>query len=575
MNKRLARDFYEVQRLQWRKSFFLLLMLILFYFAAICFISFIFLLSFGFFAGREKFLSGSFLTQLLLANVGVSIIIASFHLFEARMFGARFILKRLDAQPPDPLDRYHKRLVDTVEEIRIASGLPRVIPHIMPSFALNAMAVISADKTPNVVATEGMLAELTRDELEAVVSHEIAHISRGDSFYLTLVCSLANFFERLRLALEPEKPTQGGASPAEAGPISPLLYLAVSFSSVIMHLLSTLISREREILADAAAVEFCRNPSALARALYKAHLKNSFVGDFNLTYTPLFIVDPESSSEAEGFFADVFNTHPPLMKRVRLLADMANTTPAEIIEEVWETQKRREGARTILHSGQETGLEIPLPVAEAKDITPEQGKIWSIRHSEGNWQGPYSLQELLFVRSFSPLIRIRNLQEGVEAPAKEFLQVRSALRNLGKKKPVDLSKHNKCPRCHLPLGQGYYEGVAIKFCGQCGGKLVDATAMSRIITRKEVAFSEQLVKKASEFKEKFLLNPISTTKINPQGEGSIFCPDCGSRMLARPYSYQYFVPVDKCLSCYKIWFDADELEILQLLIEKKGDSPLF
>jgi Zn-dependent protease with chaperone function/Zn-finger nucleic acid-binding protein len=569
MNKRLASDFYEIQRQQWRKSLFLLLMLVLFYFLAICIISFIFLLSFGFFPGREKFLSGSFLTQLLLANVAISIIIASFHLFEARMFGARFILKRLDAQPPDPLDRYHKRFVDTVEEIRIASGLPKVIPHIMPSFASNAMAVTSADKTPNVIITEGMLAELTRDELEAVVSHEIAHISHGDSFYLTLVCSLANFFERLRQALEPEKPTQEGASSAEGGPTSPLLYLAVSFSSVIMHLLSTLISREREILADATAVEFSRNPSALARALYKAHLKNSFVGDFNLTYTPLFIVDPEPSSEAEGFFADLLNTHPPLMKRVRLLADMANTTPAKIIEEVWEIQKRREEARTILHSREETGQEIPAPAAEAKDITPEQGKIWSIRDSEGNWQGPYSLQELLFVRSFSPLIRVRNLPEGVEAQAREFLQVRNALRNLGKKKPIDLSRQNKCPRCHLPLSEGYYEGVAIKFCGQCGGKLVDATAMGRIITRKEVAFSEQLAKKASEFKQKFLLNPIGTTKINPQEEGSIFCPNCGSRMLPRPYNYQYFVPVDKCLSCYKIWFDADELEILQLLIEKR------
>jgi Zn-finger nucleic acid-binding protein len=48
------------------------------------------------------------------------------------------------------------------------------------------------------------------------------------------------------------------------------------------------------------------------------------------------------------------------------------------------------------------------------------------------------------------------------------------------------------------------------------------------------------------------------------------CPACGYRMVPRPYSYQYFVPVDKCLSCSKIWFDADELEILQILIEDRG-----
>jgi Zn-finger nucleic acid-binding protein len=58
-------------------------------------------------------------------------------------------------------------------------------------------------------------------------------------------------------------------------------------------------------------------------------------------------------------------------------------------------------------------------------------------------------------------------------------------------------------------------------------------------------------------------------KISQQKPQNLFCPNCGTRMLPRPYNYQYFIPVDKCLSCYKIWFDADELEILQILIEKR------
>ena len=48
------------------------------------------------------------------------------------------------------------------------------------------------------------------------------------------------------------------------------------------------------------------------------------------------------------------------------------------------------------------------------------------------------------------------------------------------------------------------------------------------------------------------------------------CPSCGYRLAARPYSYQYFMSVDKCLACGKVWFDADELEILQILVEKKA-----
>jgi len=568
MEKKLRPDFFEIERKQWQKSLFLFFVLIIFYFFAIGFISFVFLISFGLLLGKEKFLSGSFLIDFFLVNAVVSIFIASFHFLEARMFGAKFILKRIDAQPPDPFDRYHKQFANVVEEIRIAGGVPKVTPYIMPSFAVNSMALISPDKTPNIVITEGLLAEFTRDEIEAVVSHEIAHIIRGDSFYLTLVCSFANFFERLRQALEPEKLVERNSSQTEGRPTSPLLYMAVWLSAVIMHLLSTLVSREREILADASAVELCRNPEGLARAIYKAHLKNSFVGDFNLTYSPLFIVSPESGSESEGFFADLFNSHPPLMKRIKLLAKMANVSPAKIIEDVLETQKRREKARTLLPSWEEVVKEVPLKEAEKEEIA-EEGKIWSIRGPEGIWQGPFALDELLSVRFFSPLIIIKNLQEGVEAPAREFLQVRNALRNLGKKRPIDPAKQNKCPRCHLPLREGYYESVSIKFCSQCSGKLVDAAAIERIIARKEVTFSEVLVKKAREFKEKFLLNPIGTTKISLQSAGNIFCPNCGSRMLARPYNYQYFIPVDKCLSCYKIWFDADELEILQLLIEKK------
>jgi Zn-finger nucleic acid-binding protein len=63
-------------------------------------------------------------------------------------------------------------------------------------------------------------------------------------------------------------------------------------------------------------------------------------------------------------------------------------------------------------------------------------------------------------------------------------------------------------------------------------------------------------------------NPARTRKITMKTPSKLFCPECGHRLLPRPYNYQYVVPVDKCLSCHKIWFDPDELEILQILIEK-------
>jgi len=505
MAKKLAPDFYEVQRQQRRKSLFVFFILILFYFIAVGFFSAI-LLFFGVILGKEGLLAGSFLTRLLLFNSAFSTLIASFHFYEARKFGARFILKRLMARPPDLSDRYHKQFVNSVEGIRIASGVTRVIPRVIPQSAINALALVSADGTPNIIATEGMLSELTRDELEAVVSHEMAHIIRGDAFYITLVCSLTNLFERLRLALEPENQTQRGH--VLPGPA----YLLVSISVIIMRLLSTLISREREILADAAAVELCRNPKALARALYKTHLKNSFVGDFSLTYSPLYIIPPKLVGKSEGFFSRLFNSHPPVMKRIRLLADMANTKPHKIIEEVYEIQKRRKEAQILLPSREEVAQEVGSAAEEDK-VVPMEGKVWSLLDPQGDWQGPYALSELLFIRFFTPMMQIKNLQEGIEAQAREFAQIRDALRKLGKKKPLEAGKKNRCPRCHLILREDYYEGTPIKICPQCSGKLVDSSFKWRILSRREVTFSEGLIKKAHDFKVQFLDNPFYIRKI--------------------------------------------------------------
>lgn len=561
MAKKLAPDFYEVQRQQRRKSLFVFFILLLFYFIAVGFFSGI-ILFFGVPLGKEGLLAGSFLTRLLLFNTAFATLVASLHFYEARKFGAKFILKRLMARPPDLSDRYHKQFVNTVEGIRIACGVPRVIPRVIPQSAINALALVSADGTPNIIATEGMLSELTRDELEAVVSHEMAHIIRGDAFYITLVCSLTNLFERLRLALEPEGQTQRRR--ALPGPA----YLLVSISAIIMRLLSMLISREREILADAAAVELCRNPKALARALYKTHLKNSFVGDFSLTYSPLYIIPPKLVGKSEGFFARLFNSHPPVMKRIRLLADMARTKPHKIIEEVYKIQKRRKEAQILLPSQEEVVQETGAAMADEDKVIPMEGKVWSIRDPQGNWKGPYALSELLFIRFFTPMIRIKNLQEGIEAQAREFPQIRATLRRLGKKKPLVSSMKNRCPRCHVILREGYYEGTPVKICPQCSGKLVDSSFKWRILSRREVTFSESLMKKANDFKEQFLDNPFYIRKIREQKSKKIICPHCGSRMLPRPFSYQYVIPVDKCFYCYKIWFDADELEILQILTEK-------
>jgi len=577
------KDFYEIQGLQWKKSLFVFTALIFFYFAAVGLVSLAVVLSLGFFGAGQGFWTGPFMWKLLGFDLLVSALIAWFHFQDARRFGAGYILKRLEARPPDPADRYHKQFLNTLDEVRIAAGVPKVNAYVIPAFAVNSMALVEADKTPAVAITEGLLAECTRDELQAVAAHELAHIARGDAFYVTLVCSLANLFEKLKEALEPEPPEpQSGLLGRRTrgwggGPT--LIFAAAAISSFVMRLLSTLISRERELLADAAAVEFGRDPSSLARAIYKAHIQNSFVGDFSASYGPLFIVAPESPNIPDGFFGRLFNSHPPLMKRIEALAAMAGKKPDRIIRDVWEGRQNREKAREILHSFEEmtvktgptaTGPEEKLEAAAPEAPGTGETKAWSVRSAGGGWEGPMTISELISRPDFSSMTVVKNSQEGVEAKAREFPQVRLALRDAGRKRPVDPGHENKCPRCRAPLAETFYEGVAVKLCPRCRGKLVDEGMMDRVIARKEVAFSEGLIRKAMDFKERFLSQPVKTGKISeslPSDPPS--CPACGYAMKARPYSYSYFIPVDKCLSCHKIWFDADELEILQVLIENR------
>jgi Zn-finger nucleic acid-binding protein len=257
------------------------------------------------------------------------------------------------------------------------------------------------------------------------------------------------------------------------------------------------------------------------------------------------------------------------MTRIRNLAQMAGLTPPAVIDQVRDIQKEREKAKIVLQAFEETHQGTALPAPDPSILSAlAQDKVWLILSPREQWQGPYSLQDLLFLPNFTPLVLIKNIQEGVEARARQFPQIRTALENLARKKPVNEAVLNKCPRCKIPLTDTFYEGVPVKICGRCSGKLVDQAAMERILDRQEVGFSEDLAKKAQEFKEKFLLNPIKTQKISAKEQPNSYCPNCGYKMTPRPYNYQYFIPVDKCLSCFKIWYDADELEILQVLVEK-------
>ena len=477
------KSFYRIQEEQRARTRGLFAALLLFYVLAVGAVFCALDLAVGLAFVRPRMLTGSYFGGVVLIAVLVALGLAAFQLYDARRNGAAFILKRLGARPPDLRDRYHRLMADVVEEMGIAAGMREVKAWVIPDHAINSLALVEADGTPGVAMTEGLLAAFTRDEVQAAAAHELAHVRSGDALFLTFVCSLADFFERLTDA--------GGSRDDDRGP-GPL-----PASVIFMRLLGRFIGREREIQADAAAVELGRNPAALARALYKAHLKNSFVGDFALTYAPMFMVAPALGSEDRGR-GGWTDSHPPVMKRVRLLSEMAHLEPDDVIRQVWDSQTRRDEMKS---------------EARGADETPRRPPARRPFGANATWEG-------------------------------------------------------LCPRCRVPLSDDFYDGVPVRACRACSGKLVDQEAVGRILERTEVDFSPALREKARAFREAFLRNPIKTRKISDRGADHPRCPECGYGMVARPYNYQYFVPVEKCLACFKTWFDADELEILQILVEE-------
>ncbi|MDD4941006.1 MAG: zinc metalloprotease HtpX [Candidatus Omnitrophica bacterium] len=125
---------------------------------------------------------------------------------------------------------------------------------------------------------------------------------------------------------------------------------------------------------------------------------------------------------------------------------------------------------------------------------------------------------------------------------------------------------NACPRCASSLMQQDYEGVPVSVCARCGGVLVDQDRLTRILFRQDVEYSEGLLRVCARALERFK-NCHVLPRIEPRNAWVITCPECGEKMRREFYAYSYAVEIDRCVRCKKVWFDKDELEILQYLFE--------
>jgi len=227
----------------------------------------------------------------------------------------------LDIQIPE-----HRELRNVATEMALASGCPMPKVYVVYDPAPNAFATGKDENSSSICVTTGLLALLNREETQGVVAHEMAHIKNNDTLMMMLVSILLG---GVALLTDWAQRSFFGSRHGRRGGLNlfiviPALLLII-FSPLISRLLAMAVSRQREYLADATAVEFTRNPLGLARALERIRDSGMPFHRASRGTAHLFIANPlrRRVDDRDGRLADLLSTHPPINRRIRLLYQMA------------------------------------------------------------------------------------------------------------------------------------------------------------------------------------------------------------------------------------------------------------
>jgi heat shock protein HtpX len=232
--------------------------------------------------------------------------------------------------PENAANVTEKALYNVVEEMKIAAGIkfmPKV--YIINADYMNAFASGYSEKSAMVAITSGLLAKLDRDELEAVIAHEVSHIRHMD-IKLTLMASVLANIMLIVVDILFFSAIFGGRGDRESSGRNQLFFIILILRyllPILTVILMLYLSRTREYMADAGCVELMRNNEPLARALLKIqndHEQNSEAYGQAYAQTPhesvrraAYIFDPlKAGIEVKHSLSDFFSTHPSIPKRL-------------------------------------------------------------------------------------------------------------------------------------------------------------------------------------------------------------------------------------------------------------------
>ena len=231
------------------------------------------------------------------------------------------------------------RLVNVVEEMSVASGLPKPQIWLVPDPDPNAFATGFDAEHAHIAVTQGLLETCSREELQAVIAHEMGHVKNLDVRLMTFLAALVGTVallsdgvgRMLRGGARFGAFSGGGRARGKRDKLGPLVLVLIAvwlvswlLAPMVTRLLALGVSRKREFLADAMSAQYTRNPLALASALDKIERADAPTMAIKRGSAHLCIADPlgRKSSLREGKLADFFGTHPPMAIRVARLRAM-------------------------------------------------------------------------------------------------------------------------------------------------------------------------------------------------------------------------------------------------------------
>ena len=218
-------------------------------------------------------------------------------------------------------------LYHVVEDMAMVAQIPMPRVYVIDDPGLNAFATGSNPQNAAVAATSGLLDIMNREELEAVIGHEVSHIRNYDIRISTIAVALASAITLLS-SMAGRMMWWGGASRSrrsndrDGGGLEVIMLVVSLLAIVLAPLAATLvqlaISRQREFLADASSVELTRNPQGMINALLKLENSQPMTHHVDDASSALYINDPQK----RGFLKKLFYTHPPISERIERLKNM-------------------------------------------------------------------------------------------------------------------------------------------------------------------------------------------------------------------------------------------------------------